>query len=125
MKKEVQKWTFSVEDVAMEEAVNDFFYGDWDPRSWEDTESYMDSYIEEEFSEISDKEKDLLRSEIKKEYDEKVIELRQEEIDQLKDRKSILNFIENLCDDWPDEGVVGYILSREEILDLIIQNGNK
>lgn len=125
MKKEVQKWISSVEDVAMEEAVNDFFDGDWDPRSWEDTESYMDSYIEEEFSEISDKEKDLLRSEIKKEYNEKVSKLKKEETDQLKDRESILKWIENSCDDWPDEGVVGYILSREEILDLIIQNGNK
>lgn len=124
MKKEVQKWISSVEDVAMEEAVNEFFDGDWDPRSWEDTEEYIDSYIED-FNEISDKEADHLKEEIKKEFDKKVNELRQEEADQLKDRKSILNWIENLFNDWPDEGEVGYILSKEEVLDLILKNGNK
>ena len=124
MKKEIQKWISSVEDIAMEDAVNEFFDEDWDPRDWEETESHIDSYIEE-FQEISDKEEDLLRSEIKKEFDKRVNEIRQEETDQLKDRKSILNLIENLCDDWPNEGEVGYILSKEEILDLILQNGNK
>ena len=124
MKKEVQKWVSSIEEITIEEAVNEFFDGDWDPRSWEDTETYIGSYIEE-FDEISDKEEDHLRAEIKKEFDKRINELRQGEIDQLKDKKSILNWIESLGDDWPDEGVVGYILSREEILDLILQNGNK
>jgi len=124
MKKEIQKWISSVEDIAMEDAVNEFFDEDWDPRDWEETESYIDSYIEE-FQEISDKEEDILRAEIKKEFDKRVNEIRQEETDQLKDRKSILNLIENLCDDWPNEGEVGYLLSEEEILNLIIQNGNK
>ena len=124
MKKEITKWTSSIEDIAIEEAVNEFFDGDWDPKSWEDTEVYIDSYIEE-FSEISDKEANLLKVEIKKEFSEKVNELRKKEIGQLKDRNSILEWIENSCDDWHDEGEVGYILSKEEILDLIIQNGNK
>ena len=124
MKKEITKWTSSIEDIAIEEAVNEFFDGDWDPKSWEDTEANIDSYIEE-FSEISDKEANLLKVEIKKEFSEKVNELRKKEIGQLKDRNSILEWIENSCDDWHDEGEVGYILSKEEILDLIIQNGNK
>lgn len=125
MKKETTKLIFSTEDVALEEAVNEFFDGDWDPRRWEDTESYIDSYIKEFFKEISDKEKDLLRIEIKKEFNKKVSEIRQKESSQLKDRKSILKWIENLNDDWPVEGEVGYMLSKEEILDLILQNGNK
>lgn len=124
MKKEITKWTTSIEEITTEEAVNEFFDGDWNPRSWEDTETYIYSYIEE-FDEISDKEEDHLRAEIKKEFDKRINELRQEEIDQLKDKKSILNWIESLGDDWPDEGVVGYMLSREEILDLILQNSNK
>ena len=123
MKKEVQKWISSVEDITTEEAVSEFFNGDWDPRNWEDTEQYIDSYIEE-FQEISDKEEDHLRAEIKKEFDKEISELKKEEIDQLKDRKSILNWIKNL-NDWPDEGEVGYLLSKEEILDLILKNGNK
>jgi hypothetical protein len=124
MKKEITRWISSIEDIATEEAVNEFYDGDWDPRSWEYTYSCIDSYIEE-FEEISDEEKDILREEIKKEFSNRVNELRQEEVDQLKDKKSILNWIENLYNDWPDEGEVGYLLSKEEILDLILQNGNK
>ena len=125
MKKEITKWTTSIEDITVEEAVNEFFDGDWDPRSWEDTESYINSYIEE-FQEISNKEKDFLKSEIKKGFDEKVNEFRQEEIDQLKDRKSILEWIKNsIQNEYPGEGEVGYMFSEEEILDLILQNGNK
>ena len=125
MKKETRKWITSIEDVTMEEAVNEFFDGDWDPKSWEDTEEYIDSYIEEDFQEISDKEADHLKAEIKKEFDRRVNKIRQEEIDQLKDRKSILSWIEDMQYDWPDEGEVGYMLSKEEILDLILQNSNK
>lgn len=124
MKKEVHKWTSSIEDVIMEEAVDEFFDGDWDPRSWEDTEKCIDSYIEE-FDEITDEEKNLLRQGIKKEFDEEVNKLRQKETNQLKDRKSILNWIKSTQYDFPDEGEVGYMLSKEEILDLILQNGNK
>lgn len=124
MKKETTKWITSVEDITMEEAVNEFFDGDWVPISWEDTEEYVDSYIKE-FKEISDKEKDLLKLEIKKEFDKEVNKSRQEEIDQLKDKDSILKWIESSFDDWPDNGQVGYLLSREEILDLILQNSNK
>ena len=124
MKKEVTKWETSIEDIAMEEAVDEFFTRDWNPLSWEDTKSYIDSYIEE-FQEISDEEEDLLRSEIKKEFNKEVIELLQKEIDQLKDRDSILEWIENLISDVVDESEVGFCLSKEEILDLILQNGNK
>jgi hypothetical protein len=124
MKKEITKWITSIEDIAMEEAVNEFFDGDWEPTSWEDTESCIDSYIEE-FSEIEDEEENLLRQEIKKEFDKMVNNLREEESVQLKDRKSILNWIDSSFDNWPDEGEVGYLLSKEKILDLILQNGNK
>ena len=124
MKKEIIRWTSSIEDITTEEAVNEFYDGDWDPKSWEYTCAGIDSYIEE-FKEISDEEKDILREEIKKEFNYRVDELRQEEIDQLKDKKSILNWIENLYNDWPNEGEVGYLLSKEEILNLILQNGNK
>ena len=125
MKKEIQKWISSIEDITIEEAVNEFFDGDWDPRSWEETECYINTYIEE-FQEISDKEEDYLRAKIKEEFDKRVSKLRQEEIDLLKDRKSILNWIESLDDDdCLYEGEVGYVLSKEKILDLILQNGDK
>ena len=124
MKKEITKFTTSIEDITMEEAVIEFFDRDWNPKDWLETEEYIYSFIDE-FDEISDKEKDLLKSEIKKEFDKEVNRLRQKEIDKLKNRKSILNFIESTYADWPDEGEVGYLLSAEEILDLILQNSNK
>ena len=124
MKKETTKWVTSVEDVTMEEAVNEFFDGDWDPKNWEDTEEYIDPYIED-FQEISDKEADNLKAEIKREFDKRVNEIRQEEINRLKDRKSILNWIEFFIDGVFDVGEVGFMLSKEEILDLILKNSNK
>lgn len=124
MKKKVIKWIDSIEEVSIETAINDFFDGDWNPKDWEETEEYIDTYIEEEFTNISDKEKNQLKSGIKKEYNKRVLNLKQEEIDQLKDRKSILKFLEEAICDYCDEGEVGYLLSAEEILDLIIKNGN-
>ena len=70
MKKETTKWTTSIENLAIEEAVNEFFDGDWDPKSWEDTEEYIDSYIED-FQEISDEEINNLKTEIKKEFNKR------------------------------------------------------
>jgi len=123
MKKKVTKWIDSIEEVSIEMAINDFFDGDWNPKDWEETEEYIDTYIEEEFTNISDKEKNQLKSEIKKEYNKRVLNLKQEEIDQLKDRKSILKFLEGVMGNYCDEGEV--LLSAEEIIDLIIKNGNK
>ena len=124
MKKETTKWITSIEKISMEEAVNGFFDEDWDPKNREEIEEYIDSYIEE-FNEISDEEENLLRQEIEKEFDKRVDKLRQEEANQLKDRKSILYSFTRMLDSWPGEGEVGYLLSKEEILDLILQNGNK
>ena len=125
MKKEITRWISSIEDIATKEAVNECYDGDWDPRRWEYTYSCIDSYIEE-FKEISDEEEDILRVEIEKEFSNRVNELRQEEVDQLKDKKSILNWIESMQKySSLDEGEVGYLLSKEEIINLILQNGNK
>ena len=124
MKKEITKWTTSIEEISMEEAVNEFFDGGWDPHDWDDTDTCIDSYIED-FNEISDKEAGLLKIEIKKEFNKRVNEIYLEETDQLKDRESILELIESTFSDCPSEGEVGYMLSKEEILDLILQNGNK
>lgn len=129
MKKETTKWTSSIEDITIEQAVNEFFdFEDWRPNDWDYTVDTADFYIEDSFIEISEKEKELLKIEIEKEFDKRVNKIRQEEVDQLKDRKSILNWIESIIQyDYPNEGEgeVGYMLSKEEILDLILQNGNK
>ena len=125
MKKELTEWTKVIEEVSVEEAVDYFFDGDWEPRDWDETKCCLDTYIEN-FEEISNKEANLLRAEIKKEFDKRVSELKQEEIDQLKDRKSILDLLDYyLCSGFPNMGEVGFLLSNEEILDLILQNGNK
>ena len=46
------------------------------------------------------------------------------ELENLKDRESISDWLEDIID-YPYEGDVGYILSIDEIIDLIIKNGNK
>ena len=126
MKKIIYKNIIKVEEVAMEEVVKDFFDGDWDPKDWEETETDIDLYIKYELKEICDKEEDSLRAEIKKEFDKRVSIYRQEEIKQLEDRESILNFIDYyIRADYKNVGEVGYMLSNEEILDLIIENGRK
>lgn len=123
MKKELTEWTKVIEEVSVEEAVDYFFDGDWEPRDWDETKCCLDTYIEK-FEEISNKEADLLRAEIKKEFDKRVSELKQEELGQLKDRKSILDLLDCYLY-FPDMGEVGFLLSNEEILDLILQNGDK
>jgi DNA replicative helicase MCM subunit Mcm2 (Cdc46/Mcm family) len=126
MKKRVTKFIHSTEEVSIETAVNDFFDADWNPRDWEETEEFIDQYIEDDFITISDEEKNQLRLKIKEEYDKRIAELKQKEIDQLKDRKSILELIaETIIESCYDAEEVGYLLSAEEILDLIIKNGNK
>ena len=91
MKKEIITRTFSIKDITIEEAVNEFFdFGDWCPNDWDYTIESIYLYVENDFIEISEKEKELLKIEIEKEFDKRVNEIR-----------------------------------KEEILDLILQNGNK
>lgn len=126
MKKEV--WKSSVEEVSIEEAARDFCeeYGLSNLDS-NDFDSELNYFIEDNIKEISPEERATLEEEIKKFILKQKEEAVAEEKYQLKDRKSILEWLDNYIgnDDYLEEGNVGYYLSAREILDLIIKNGQK
>lgn len=125
MKKEV--WKSSIEEISIEEAVKDFckeYCGSIDS---EDFDSEFDYFIKVDIKEISLKERDLLKEEIKKQLIKLKEEFVVQEKSKLKNRTSILEWIDyNIkYDECLEGGDIGYYLSAEEILDLIIENGKK
>lgn len=126
MKKEV--WKSSIEEVSIEEAARDFCeeYG-LSNLDISDFDSELNYFIKDNIKEISPVERATLEEEIKKFIIKQKEEIVAEEKYQLKDRKSILEWLDNYIgnDDFLEEGNVGYCLSAREILDLIIKNGQK
>ena len=125
MKKEVL--ISFIKEISIEEAVKDFceeYCGDLDS---EDFDSELDDFIEENIKEISPEERDSLKEEIKKKLIKRKEEFIVQEKSKLKNRTYILEWIDyNIkYDDSLEGGDVGYYLSAEEILDLIIENGKK
>ena len=125
MKKEV--WKSSIEEISIEEAVKDFckeYCGSIDS---EDFDSEFDYFIKVDIKEISLKERDLLKEEIKKQLIKRKEEFIVQEKSKLKNRTSILEWIDyNIkYDECLEGGDIGYYLSAKEILDLIIENGKK
>lgn len=126
MKKEV--WKSSIEEVSIEEAARDFCeeYG-LSNLDINDFDSELNYFIEDNIKEISPEERATLEEEIKKFIIKQKEEIVAEEKYQLKDRKSILEWLDNYIgnDGCLEEGNVGYYLTTREILDLIIKNGQK
>ena len=125
MKKEV--WESSMKEVSIEETVRDFceeYCGGLDS---EDFDSELDDFIEDNIKEISPEERTTLEEEIKKQLIKQKEEFIVQEKSKLKNRISILEWIDyNIkYDDCLEAGDIGYYLSAEEILDLIIKNGQK
>lgn len=126
MKKEV--WKSSIEEVSIEEAARDFCEEcGLSNLDISDFDSELNYFIEDNIKEISSEEKYKLKEEIKKRLIKQKEEAISEEKYQLKDRKSILEWLDNYIgnDDFLEEGNVGYYLSAREILDLIIKNWQK
>ena len=124
MKKEV--WESSMKEVSIEEVAKDFCE-EYTELDINDFDSELNYFIEDNIKEISPKERAALEEEIKKFIIKQKEEIVAEEKYTLKDRKSILEWIDDYIgnDDCLEEGDVGYYLSAEEILDLIIKNGQK
>lgn len=126
MKKEV--WESSMKEVSIEEVVkgflDEYLLPDLDI---DDFDSELNYFIEDNIKEISTEEKTVLKEEIKKLILKQKEEAVAEEKYKLKNRTSILEWIDYHIqyDDYLEEGDVGYYLSAEEILDLIIKNGQK
>lgn len=125
MKKEI--WKSSIEEVSIEEAARDFCEEYYEGNSDDFDDSELDDFIKINIKEISSEEKYKLKEEIKKRLIKQKEEAISEEKYQLKDRKSILEWLDNYIgnDDFLEEGNVGYYLSAREILDLIIKNWQK
>lgn len=123
MRKNVTKVVSSTEEVSLEFAVDEFLDKYWSSEYPDEFFEYLDDYFGE-FETITDKEKEALTNEIKKESNRRILEIRNIEEKKLKTRKAILDFLKSITYDTY-EGEIGYLLSAEEILDLILENGNK
>ena len=118
----------SLEDIDDQTIVNDFideyFYNDGD---WEDDDEMLlsddwDGFWED-YGEVTDEDKKRISKLVNEEIQYRVSQNKKEQEDVLKDRKSIINFFDDIFySDKPDEISS---LSYEEIIDLIIKNGNK
>lgn len=127
MKIEISEWKSDIKEISLKDAMEEFFeeYG-CNLKYGFETED-LDDFING-FKEINKEEEELLREEIKKEFDKKLNKYKQEEINQLKNKKSIIKWLKNLLEDFNDAfdcGEVGYLLSAEEIFNLILKNGQK
>lgn len=115
------------EEVTITEFVNELFEDEWNPHDWDDTESMFRDAIEYDYPEISEDDVEEIIEEAKKEFDKRTKEYLDEEIEKLSDRSEIRKWLSEYIDNNEDlyEGDPGYMLSVDEIIDLIIKNGKK
>lgn len=113
-------------DITLDEIVNNYMEDDFISYEWNDYTTTIDDleYFFEDYI-LTESEKEEVFSSIQKCCKKRLEELKQIEMSKLKNRKCILNFLNNFIEDVCDEEQIGYLLSTEEILDLIIKNGNK
>ena len=118
----------SLVDIDDQTVVNDFideyFYNDED---WEDDDEILlsDDWggFWEDYEEVTDEDKKRISKLVNESIQKQLSQLKKEQEDVLKDRASIINFFDDIFySDKPDEISS---LSYEEIIDLIIKNGNK
>ena len=133
MNKKVIKTIEKIEECSIEEVANDFlddYYADELEDLKDNLEYEVTTYFEEEDIEYSEEEKKSFTKLVKEKVDEKVNSIKESEIKQLSNRKSIHEWVSELLDYMRsnaemDPGDVGFLLSVDEIIDLIAQNGNK
>lgn len=115
-------------DIDDQTIVNDFideyFYDDED---WESDDEILlsddwDGFWED-YEEVTEEDKKRISKLVNESIQRRLSQLKKEQEDVLKDRASIINFFDDIFyDNKPDEISS---LSYEEIIDLIIKNGNK
>lgn len=113
------------EEVSISEILEMLFEYDWWPDDWEGTRDSFIEALKYDFPDITEEEIKTILPETKKEFDRRVKELIEEEAEQLKDRRSIINWLRDMIGEFLGKGSVGYCLTLDQIVDLIIQNGNK
>lgn len=112
------------DQTIVDDFMDEYFYYDED---WKDDDEILlsddwDGFWEQ-YEEVTDEDKKRISKLINEEIQYRVSQNRKEQEEVLKDRNSIINFFDNIFySDKPDEISS---LSYEEIIDLIIKNGNK
>ena len=115
-------------ESTVDEIVDELFDGDWDPNDWEYTiDVFDDSLSSEHYYDVTEEEKEEILKAAKERFDKKVKDAREQEIeDWFSYREDIVDLIrDTICHDAEFIGDAGFLLSPEEIVDLIIKNGNK
>lgn len=133
MNKKVTKTIEEIEEYSIEEAANDFLnhYYEFELKDLKKNLEYeINTYLVEEDIKHSEEEKESFIKLVKEKIDETINNIRESEIKRLSNRKSIhkwlselLDYIRRLEDIEPSD--VGFLLFVDEIIDLIIENGNK
>jgi hypothetical protein len=110
--------------TIVDDFMDEYFYYDED---WEDDDEILlsddwDGFWEQ-YEEVTDEDKKRISKLVNEEIQYRISQNKKEQEDVLKDRASIINFFDDIFySDKPDEISS---LSYEEIIDLIIKNGNK
>ena len=133
MNKKVIKTIEEIEEYSMEEVADDFldhYYESELEGLKKNLEYEINTYLVAEDIKHSKEEKESFIKLVKEKIDENINNIREPEIKSLSNRKSIhkwlsglLDYMRRLEDIEPSD--VGFLLSVDEIIDLIIQNGNK
>lgn len=115
------------EEISNQEIIENLFSDDWWPASWEDTKADFIGFLENDYPNMSEEEITEIISEAKKTFDIKSKEILEEERNQLSNRQNIIEWLSDIMPEEYElaEGDVGYTLTVDQIVDLIIQNGNK
>ena len=112
------------DQTIVDDFMDEYFYYDED---WEDDDEILlsddwDGFWEQ-YEEVTDEDKKRISKLVNEEIQYRLSQNKKEQEDVRKDRASIINFFDDIFySDKPDEISS---LSYEEIIDLIIKNGNK
>ena len=118
-------------DVSDEDIVKDFMDDYYSPINWEDEYTCINDleYFFEDYTDITEEDKERILNKIRTAARAKDDELKAHETRLLSDRNHILKFLDDYVDYVRnycyDHSRVGVYLGPEEILNLILKNGNK
>lgn len=131
MNKKVIKTIEEIEEYSMEEIADDFldhYYESELEGLKKNLEYKINTYLVAEDIKHSEEEKESFIKLVKEKIDENINNIKEPEIKRLSNRKSIHKWLSELLDYMREDiepSYVGFLLSVDEIIDLIIKNGNK
>ena len=125
--------TETVKNVSDEDIVNDFMNGYYSPVIWKNDYGYINDleYFFDDYSDLTEEDKERILNKIHTAAKAKDDELKAHETKLLSNRDHILKFLDRCVEDtrenydYFDKPIVGIYLEAEEILNLLLKNGNK